>query len=129
MSWLALPVHISVVQGVPLSLQQLIDAGKNSDLYNNTRRSMWKPSAQTVVSELELTTLDTVLVNNHVKMHSDSENHSYVLSVLHSLVEQREIIKQAPDCLNFPLKDGEREREEERDRQTDRQRHRDRDTI
>ena len=115
MSWLALPVHVSVLQGVPFFLQRLIDAGKNSDLYNNTRRSMWKPSAQTVVSELELTTLDTMLVNNHVKLHSESENHSYVLSVLHSLVEQREIIAQAQNC-NFPSKDGDRQTEIQRQR-------------
>ena len=78
-----LSIHPSIYacffQGIPVSVQQLIDAGKNSDLYNNTRKSMWKPSKHTVVTEDELTTLDTVLIRNHVTMahfYFDSEKNS-----------------------------------------------------
>ncbi|XP_076450172.1 uncharacterized protein LOC143286477 [Babylonia areolata] len=47
--------------GIPMALQQLLEAGKNSKLYDNTRKSLWRPSSLHLeITKEELISVDPI---------------------------------------------------------------------
>ncbi|KAL8591702.1 hypothetical protein ACOMHN_061794 [Nucella lapillus] len=51
--------------GIPPSVQQLLDSAQNSQLYDNTMKSMWKESTSNRVNHDELTAVDPIDVTHH----------------------------------------------------------------